>query len=127
MESGNQFSAVAINAEKSKAKKKMIKVFTKISFDQHFSLLRTFFFDPYLQLIAPINLWNKCIDLRLFSKFKEGTFLRTLRSKNDSVIIYESLAAILEKVICTDLCMTNSFKVLIYLTLISFFLHYLQE
>ena len=33
--------------------------------------------DLYLQFIAPINLWNKCIDLRLFLKCKEGPFLRS--------------------------------------------------
>ena len=42
-----------------------------------------FFCDLYLQFIAPINLWNKCIDLRLFLKCKEGPFLRPLRSKDD--------------------------------------------
>ena len=33
--------------------------------------------------MAPINLWNKCIDLRPFLKCKEGQFLRPLRSKTD--------------------------------------------
>ena len=65
-----------------------------------------FFWDLFLQFIAPINLWNKCIDLRLFLKCKEGQFLR---SKDDRcwilklrpwnfVTISESLAANLEKV-----------------------------
>ena len=40
------------------------------------------FWDIYLQLIAPNNLWNKCIDLRLLSKCLEGSFLRPLRSKD---------------------------------------------
>ena len=39
-----------------------------------------FFCDLYLQFIAPINLWNKCIDLRLFSKYLCVPFLRSLRS-----------------------------------------------
>ena len=42
-----------------------------------------FFCDLYLQFKAPINLWNKCIDLRLFFKCKVGPFLRPLRSKDD--------------------------------------------
>ena len=42
-----------------------------------------FFCDLYLQFIAPINLWNKSIDLRLFLKCKEGPFLRPLRSKDN--------------------------------------------
>ena len=48
----------------------------------HSSLLRTFgfFCDLYLQFIAPIKIWNKCIDLRLFLKCKEGLFSRSLRS-----------------------------------------------
>ena len=71
----------------------------------------TFFFfgNLYLQFVAPINLWNKSIDLRLFLKCKEGPFLRPLRSKDDQccilrlqsrnfLIISESLAANLEKV-----------------------------
>ena len=37
-----------------------------------------FFCNLYLQFIAPVNLWNKCIDLRLFFKCKEGPFLRSL-------------------------------------------------
>ena len=70
------------------------------------------FCNLYLQFIAPINLWNKYIDLRLFSKCKEGPFLRPLRSKDNRcwilrvlrlqppnfVIISESLAANLKKV-----------------------------
>ena len=39
-----------------------------------------FFCDLYLQFIAPFNLWNKCIGLRLLSKCLEGPFLRPLRS-----------------------------------------------
>ena len=42
-----------------------------------------YFCEIYLQFIAPIDLWNKCIDLRLFLKCKGGLFLRTLRSKDD--------------------------------------------
>ena len=52
-----------------------------------FSLLTAedfcFFCDLCLQFIASINLWNKCIDLRLFLKCKEGPFLRSLRSNDD--------------------------------------------
>jgi hypothetical protein len=76
-----------------------------------------FFCDLYLQFIAPINLWNKCIDLRLFLKCKEELFLRPLRSKDDRcwilrlrprnfVIISESLAANLEKVRQTSVWQT---------------------
>jgi hypothetical protein len=39
-----------------------------------------FFCNLYLQFIAPINLWNKCFDLRLFSKYLRVPFLRSLRS-----------------------------------------------
>ena len=39
--------------------------------------------DLYLQFIPPINLWNKCIDSRLFLKYKEGPVLRPLRSKDN--------------------------------------------
>ena len=64
---------------------------------------------PYLQFIAPINIWNKCIDLGIFLKCKEGPFLRPLRSKDNwcgilrlwpwnFVIICERLATKLEKV-----------------------------
>ena len=42
-----------------------------------------FLCDLYLQFIAPINLLNKSIDLRLFLKCKEGPFLRPLRSRED--------------------------------------------
>ena len=42
-----------------------------------------FFCDLYLQFIAPINLWNKSIDLRLFLKCKERPYLRPLRSKDN--------------------------------------------
>ena len=67
-----------------------------------------FFCDLYLKFIPPINLWNICINLRLFLKYKKGPFLRPLRSKDDwcwvlrlrpwnFVIISESLAANLEK------------------------------
>ena len=49
-----------------------------------FSLLTAedfwFFCDLYLQFIAPIKLWSKCIDLRLFSKYLCVPFLRSLRS-----------------------------------------------
>ena len=48
----------------------------------HSLLLRIFFCDLYLQFITPINLWNKCIDLRLFLKYLKEPFLRPLRSKN---------------------------------------------
>ena len=78
-------------------------------FRKHSSLLRTFFCDFYLQFIAPIKLWNKCIDLRLFSKYLRLPFLRPLRSKDDRcwilrlqpqnlAIISECLTANLEKV-----------------------------
>ena len=86
------------------------------------SLLRTFlgfFCDLYLQFIAPISLWNNCIDLRLFLKCKEGPFLK-LQPQN-FVIISESLAAKLNSVRQTSVNMTNGSKVLIYLTLIPFF------
>ena len=33
--------------------------------------------------LPTIYLWNKCIDLTLFLKCKEGPFLRPLRSKDD--------------------------------------------
>jgi hypothetical protein len=73
-----------------------------------------FFCDLYLQFIAPINLWNKLIDLRLFLKCKEELCLRPLRSKDNRcwilrlwpqnlAIIPESLAANLEKVRQTSL------------------------
>ena len=76
-----------------------------------------FFCNLYLQFIAPINLWNKCIDLRLFLKCKEGPFLRPLRSKDDRCwilrlrprnfgIISESLATNLEKVRQTSVWQT---------------------
>ena len=76
-----------------------------------------FFCDLYLQFIAPINLWNKCIDLRLFSKYLRVPFLRPLRSKDDRcwilrlwpwnlAIISESLAANLEKVRQTSVWQT---------------------
>ena len=44
---------------------------------------RLFFCDIYLQFVAPINLWNTCIDLRLFSKYLRVLFLRSLRSKDN--------------------------------------------
>ena len=83
--------------------------------------------DLYLRFIPPINLWNKCIDLRLFLECLKGPFLRPLISKDirgwilrlslqKSLTNSERLAANVEKV-----CMTNGYKVLFYLTLISFF------
>ena len=71
----------------------------------------------YLQLIPPINLWNKCIDLKLFSKCKEGPFSRSLRSNDDRccilrlgpwkfAIVPESLAPKLEKVRQTSVWQT---------------------
>ena len=47
-----------------------------------------FFCDLYQQVIAPINLWNKCIDLRLFSKYLSMPFLRPLRSEDDRCWIF---------------------------------------
>ena len=38
-----------------------------------------FFCDLYLQFIAHINFWNKCLDLRLFSKYLCVPFLRLLK------------------------------------------------
>ena len=40
-----------------------------------------FLCDLYLQFITPINLWNKCIDLRLFSKFNINRPLASMASK----------------------------------------------
>ena len=58
------------------------------SFVHRLSLLTAedfcFLCDLYLQFIAPMNLWNKCIELRLFLKCKVGPVLRPLRSKDDS-------------------------------------------
>ena len=51
-----------------------------------------------------------------------------LNFEADFAIVPESLAPHLEKVRpLSDLCMTNGSKVLIYLTLLNFLLHYLQE
>ena len=83
----------------------------------HSSLLRTFFFDLYLQLI-----WG------YFWKYKEGPFLRPLRSKDNRcwilrlqprnfVIISENLTANLKKVRQTS----------VWQMVPKFFLHYLQE
>ena len=66
------------------------------------------FCNLYLQFIAPINLRNKCIDLRLFSKYLRVPLLRPLRSMDDQGwilrlqpwnfgIISESVAANLKK------------------------------
>ena len=46
-----------------------------------FTCLRHFKCNLSLQSIPRINLWNKCIDLRLFSKCFAVPFLRPLRSK----------------------------------------------
>ena len=78
---------------------------------KHPSLLRTFGFSS----ISTYNTWKKCIDLRLFSKCLVWPFWRPSKS-NNFIIIYESLASNLEKV-----CMTNSFKVLIYLSFLLIF------
>ena len=42
-----------------------------------------FLFDLHLKFITPINIWKKCIDLRLFSKCLVWPFLRPLRSKDN--------------------------------------------
>ena len=74
----------------------------------HSSLLWTFgfFCDLYLQFIAPINLWNKCIDLRLFLNMQGRAVFEAIEVKGWSIlrlwarnfaIISESLDANLEK------------------------------
>ena len=35
---------------------------------------------PFLTFVPPIDIWKKCIDLRLFSKYLRVPFLRSLRS-----------------------------------------------
>ena len=46
--------------------------------------------DFFLRSLAPINLWNKCIDLRLFLKCKEGL----LRSKDDRGLSFALLTRV---------------------------------
>ena len=84
------------------------------------SLLTTecfwFFYDLHLQFITPINLWNKCIDLRLFSKYLHVSLLRPLRSEDDRSWILrlqpQNLVIISES--------SNGSKVLIYCTFLMF-------
>ena len=84
-----------------------------------------------------INSWKKCSDLMQFLKYLAEPFLRPLRLNDVRPLNFE----VTTSKICNnfwnfgcqpqkgkaDLCMKNGFKVLIYLILISFFLHYLQE
>ena len=82
------------------------------------------FCDFYLQFIPPINLWNNCIDLRLYLKCFEVRFFRPLRLNFEAATT--KFCNQFWKFGCqprkskTDLCMTNGCKVLTYLTLISF-------
>ena len=84
---------------------------THITAQSHPSLLRSFSSsatDLHLQFMPPINIWKKCIDLRLFWKCLVWPFLRPLRSKDvrcwifrlqprTFVIFSESLAANFQK------------------------------
>ena len=91
-----------------------------------------FFSNLYLRFIPPINLW-KDIHLRLFSKCLAELFLRPLRSKDVWGWILrfqpENFFADSKKKCCqpwqckADRCITNSKKVLIYLSLLSLLLH----
>ena len=100
----------------------------------HSSLLRTFgfFSDISLKFIPPINIWNICIDLRLFSKLLVEPFLRPLRSKDVRCWILNIEVTTLK--ICNHfwkfgcqprknkavLCRTNGCKVVIYLSFLLF-------
>ena len=47
-----------------------------------------FFCDLYLQFITPINLWNNCIDLRLFLKWTDYKISRSQPQNSTSIIVW---------------------------------------
>ena len=89
-----------------------------------------FFCDLSLKFIPPINIWKIYIDLRLFSKFWVEPFMRPLRSKEVRCWILrlrpQNFCNHFWKFGCqppkskADLCMTNGYKVLIYLSFLLF-------
>ena len=52
-----------------------------------------FFCDLYLQFITPINLWNKCIDLRLFLKWTDYKISRSQPQNSTSNVLWPQMAS----------------------------------
>ena len=64
----------------------LTKYLDKTTNTSHCFVLLSFFCDLYLQFIAPVNLWNKCIDLSLFSKYLCVLFLMSLRLPRSNIL-----------------------------------------